>query len=47
MVLQYVIRAPRAGIVKKVMCDAGSTVAKGTVLVHIVEQSQDQNTDVN
>jgi hypothetical protein len=31
---QYVIRAPRAGKVEKILFKPGSTVSKGTALVH-------------
>ena len=36
---QYVIRASRDGVVDRVSFKQGDTVAKGTVLVHLKEES--------
>jgi len=43
--LQYVIRAPKAGVVEAVFYKAGDTVQKGSPLVHLQEDSSSDTSE--
>lgn len=43
MKMEYVLKAPRTGIVKSVSAQLGKNVAKGEVIVAFVEEESDEN----
>lgn len=42
---QYVIRAPKAGVIEKVFYKVGDTVSKGAALVHFKEEETSSEND--
>lgn len=42
LLLQHVIRAPKAGVIEKVLYDAGQAVKRHAQLVQFQEQGQEQ-----
>ncbi|ESO97880.1 hypothetical protein LOTGIDRAFT_103911 [Lottia gigantea] len=40
MKMEYVIRAPKSGVVEKIVHQVGETVSKGTLLIHLKEDSE-------